>query len=384
MTKSYSIKRLQGWRKKQHGQPYLPRWICLLIFLVFVVASFNGVAQEKKKGPGRASPVVVVEAKVQELAPVTWVSGTIISLNDARLATEVEGRLKKVANVGTQVKENDVVARIDNTIVQLNIDELKAEVDKQKARLQFLQQEVKRLNRLADQNAAAKTRLEQTQSEREVARNELEISRTRLRRAREELARHQIRAPFSGVISERFMRTGERAAVGDEVVRLIDTVAVEIQARAPLASINFIKEGMTLDAKSDLGVHTAAKLRTIVPVGDERSRLLDLRLDFDNKDWRVGQPVRVALPTAVPRAVMAVPRDALVLRRDGASVFRVKEDNTAEKVAVEIGIAAGDYVEVVGNLNPGDQIVIRGGERLRPGQAVNVMGSSDKPQSASK
>jgi RND family efflux transporter MFP subunit len=322
---------------------------------------------------------VVVAAQVRELAPVTWVSGTVISLNDAHLATEEEGRLKKVAKVGAMVEEDGVVARIETTLIKLSIEELQAAVQREKARLEFLRQETKRLTRLAEKNAAAKTRLEQTQSEREVARSELDIARTRLRRAREELSRHVVRAPFAGVIAERFMRPGEHASAGDEVVRLIDPNALEIQARAPLASINYVKEGMDLHVKSDLGEQVAGKLRTVVPIGDERSRLLDLRLDFGNVNWRVGQPVRVALPTAVPKAVISVPRDALVLRRDGSAVFRIKEDDTAEKVPVEIGIAAGEFVEIVGNVKPGDRIVIRGGERLRPGQSVSILAKSDQP-----
>lgn len=352
-------------------------WFVLLISMFALVNGAYAAEEQKKKkgkGPGgRASPVMVVEAKMRMLAPVTWVSAAVISLNDARLATEVEGPLKKVAKVGTKVAEGDVVARIDNTFVKIRIDELKAAVDRERARLQFLFQEVKRLERLAKQNAAAKTRLEQTQSEREVAKNELEIARTRLRQAREELARHEVRAPFAGVIAERFMRLGERASVGDELVRLIDANDLEIQARAPLASINYISEDMQLDVKTDVGDHVTAILRTIVPIGDARSRLLDLRLDFEGVNWRVGQPVRVALPTAQAKQVLTVPRDALVLRRDGSSVFKIKPDDTAEKVPVEIGIAAGDYVQVKGGIAENDRVVVRGGERLRPGQKVQIL-----------
>ncbi|MGD8591935.1 MAG: efflux RND transporter periplasmic adaptor subunit [Gammaproteobacteria bacterium] len=349
-------------------------WI-LFAMLVGVCVNLHAADGNKKKpGPGgRPSPVIVADAKLQLLAPVTWVSAAVISLNDARLATEVEGQLRKVAKVGTLVGENDVVARIDNTFIKIRIDELHAAVERERARLQFLFQEVVRLEKLAKQNAAAQTRLEQTQSEREVAKNELEIANTRLRQAREELARHVVRAPFPGVIAERFMRPGERAAVGDEVVRLIDANDLEIQARAPLASINYITEGMRLDVKTDVGDHVEATLRTIVPIGDARSRLLDLRLDFAGVNWRVGQPVRVALPTAVAKQVLAVPRDALVLRRDGSSIFKINQDGVAEKVSVEIGIASGDYVEVKGDLKDGDPVVIRGGERLRPGQKVQII-----------
>jgi RND family efflux transporter MFP subunit len=324
--------------------------------------------------PGmRAAPVVVAQAKATTLAPVTWVAGTVISRDDAKLATEVEGRLKKVLDVGVRVKEGQVVATVDNTFVDLRIEELKAAVERERARLVFLREEVKRLQRLAKQNNAAQTLLEQTQADREIAHNELEIARTRLRQAEEEKWRHQIRAPFDGVIAERYLQAGERVAEGDAVVRLIDPRAMEVQARVPLKSINFVNENSKVNLQVNAPEIIEGTVRVIVPVGDERSRLMDLRIIFTGANWRIGQPVRVALPTAAPKEVIAVPRDALVLRRSGTSIYRVNGDSKAENIPVQVGIASGDLVEVSGNLNPGDDVVIRGSERLRPGQDVKVI-----------
>ena len=327
-------------------------------------------------GPGqRAAPVVVADAQITRLAPVTWVAGTVISRDDAKLATEVEGRLKRVADVGTRVKEGDVIARVDDTFVKLRIEEFKAAVERERAQLEFLQEEVKRLRRLAKTNNAALTQIEQTQADKKIARNNLQIARTRLLQAKEELARHQVRAPFNGVVAERYVRAGERVDVGDNIVRLIDPETMEIQARVPLKSINFINQGSSITLQIDQGekINVEGTVRTIVPVGDELSRLMDLRVDFSGVNWRIGQPVRVALPTSHVREVLAVPRDALVLRRSGASVYSVNGDNKAVNIPVEVGIASGDFVEVSGKLNPGDKVVIRGSERLRPGQDVKII-----------
>ncbi len=61
-----------------------------------------------------------------------------------------------------------------------------------------------------------------------------------------------------------------------------------------------------------------------------------------------------------------------MLRRDGTVVYRVNEDNVAERIEVDTGIASGDLIEVSG-ISPGDRVVTRGGERLRPGQKVMVI-----------
>ncbi len=334
-----------------------------------VVFAGSGMAAP---GGGRSSLVKVAEAKQQLMAPQTWVAGTVISRHEARLAAEVAGRLVLVKEVGTRVKEDDVVARIDPVFIKLKIEEFQAQIEANKARLEFLKSEMRRNERLAIQNNASQTRLDELRADREVARSELQISQVRLKQAEEELRRHVIRAPFAGVVVERLMRRGERAVVGDNVARVIDSQALEVQAWVPLETLNFVREGDSLTLTIS-GRETHAPVRALVAAGNARSRLLDLRISLDNGVWTAGQTVRVALPTATAKTVLAIPRDALVLRRDGAFVFRINAENKAQRVAVKPGVASGPLVAVSGELNAGDKVVVRGGERLRPGSTVKIL-----------
>jgi multidrug efflux pump subunit AcrA (membrane-fusion protein) len=113
----------------------------------------------------------------------------------------------------------------------------------------------------------------------------------------------------------------------------------------------------------------------VIPVGDERSRMFEIRIAANDPAWVVGSPVRVALPSSDPRELVAIPRDALVLRGTEVYVLRVKADNTVEKVKVDTGIGLGAMVEVIGDLSDGDRVIVRGAERLQPGQSVAVIDS---------
>jgi multidrug efflux pump subunit AcrA (membrane-fusion protein) len=101
--------------------------------------------------------------------------------------------------------------------------------------------------------------------------------------------------------------------------------------------------------------------------------MFELRLDIQAAPWRIGENVRLSVPSAMPSQVLEVPRDALVLRREGATVFRIDENGVAEQVEVIPGLGAGDLVAVTGRLVAGDRVVVRGAERLRAGQQVNIL-----------
>lgn len=317
-----------------------------------------------------AVPVTVQEASLRVLAPVSWFAGSVMSRRDARLAAEIEGRLLWLAEVGARLEQGAEVARIDSVLIEQSLAEGEAAVSREQARLKFLEREVARLKRLAKTNNAAQNQLDESLSEREVATSELAASRARVARLKEQLRRCVIRAPFSGVVSERLAQAGEWADAGDAVARLVHTGELEVQAWVPAKALVHIHIGDSVDVRG-AERREAAQVRALVPVGDVRSRLYELRLLLKNGNWSTGQPVKVAVPSAAPSEVIAVPRDALVLRRDGASVYRVREGK-AEKVRVETGMASGDLIEVRGDVLVGDKIVVRGGERLRPGQAVSI------------
>jgi multidrug efflux pump subunit AcrA (membrane-fusion protein) len=124
------------------------------------------------------------------------------------------------------------------------------------------------------------------------------------------------------------------------------------------------------------GRSTIANPRAIVPIGDQLSRTVELRVALNAGDGVVGDAAKVFVPSAIPRDVLAVPRDALVLREDNTYVFKVTQKNVAVRVAVETGSEDGALVEVHGAIAPGERVIVRGAERLEAGQKVRATSAS--------
>ena len=332
---------------------------------------------EDRRGPPPAL-VVVEHAVKRAVSPTALYSATVISRDDAKLAGEIAGRLTWVAEVGDRFREGESVARLDDTFYRQQVIEERSIIQREQAKYDFHTRQVERLEKLLTENNIAQSQVDQERMDRSVAHNNILSAQARLSQAEERLKRTTILAPFGGVVSERWLQAGEWADHGDAIVRLVSTENLEIETHIPAASLGLVSVGAPLaytDGKGS-GVGT---VRTIVPVGGEVSRLYELRISVSDPTLSAGNLLQVAVPTAHPREAMLVPRDALILRREGVHVYRINGESVAERVAVQTGIAEADYIEVVGEIREHDRVVIRGGENLRPGMTVMVQPLSGKP-----
>ncbi|NVJ97823.1 MAG: efflux RND transporter periplasmic adaptor subunit [Alphaproteobacteria bacterium] len=338
---------------------------------VVVAASLLAGTAALAQGMGQMPPaqVEVVEATERMMAPQMDVSGTVISLHNSRISAEVEGPLLWVADVGTAVKEGDVIARIDDRLLTVALRRAEANLKRLEADLKYREQDVKRYKELAAQNNASQARLDEAIANREMAVQEIADARAAYDRAKGDVARTQIKAAFPGHVVQRLANKGEYLTVGTEVLRLVDTQNIEIAMPAPIDITPFLKAGAQVEVKSKQGIYMLP-IRTIVPVGDAVSRMVEVRLSAKAEDWIVSTPVLISLPKGPQVNAVAVPRDALIIKGGSIYLFKVGEDGTAQRVEADVQATVGMWVALNNGVAAGDKVIVRGGERLQPGQAV--------------
>ena len=115
-----------------------------------------------------------------------------------------------------------------------------------------------------------------------------------------------------------------------------------------------------------------AKIKGFVRAAQGSSRTIEVRLSVTSLDLWSGEAVNVLVPTQAKQEVIAVPRDALVIRNNGAYIVTVVE-NKSHKVDVVTGMAQGELIQVSGLVSEGDQVIIRGNERLRDQQDLQII-----------
>ncbi|CAN7381896.1 efflux RND transporter periplasmic adaptor subunit [Pseudoxanthomonas sp. LjRoot143] len=315
--------------------------------------------------------VSVAPAVSTAFAPRHWSPGSIVSRRDARVASEQDGRVVEVAEVGQRVRKGQALAVLDDTALRLREQEGQADLARIQAQLALANRQEQRYAQLAAQQNIARAQYEQLRADRDVLAQERARVLAQLAQTRHQRTQMVVRAPFDGIVAERHTQLGEYLITGGSVARLVDTGAQEVRVRAPVDLARHLGTGTEVRVRSAGGEGTYP-VSALVPVGDEASRQLELRIAVQGLDIPVGTAVDVGLPSAETRMVVAVPRDAVVLRREGDFVMRVDTAGKAERVPVKTGAELDGLVEVSGEVAAGDRLIVRGGERIEPGQSLDI------------
>ncbi|TDK28411.1 efflux RND transporter periplasmic adaptor subunit [Luteimonas aestuarii] len=318
-----------------------------------------------------AAIVAVAPAVDIAFAPMHWAPGGVISRRDARVAGEQPGRVARIASVGQTVAAGDPVAVLDDTSLRLREREIEAESARIRSQLEMARLQETRYAALAGTQSIARAQYDQVRADRDMLAQDHARAQAQLAQVRHQRSQMVVRAPFDGVVAEQYAQAGEYLVPGGAVVRVVDTGAREIRVRAPVGFAAQLPPGTAVQVRDGDRIH-ALHVSAQVPVGDEASRQMELRIDVDGRTWPVGTALEVGMPRAAARTVVAVPRDAVVLRREGSYVLRIGDNGTAERLGVVTGEEIDGLVEVDGAVRPGDNVVVRGAERVAPGQAVSV------------
>lgn len=206
---------------------------------------------------------------------------------------------------------------------------------------------------------------------------EVSAAEARLTRVDYQLEHAVIRAPFTGVVVERMAQPGQFVSLGQAVAKFLDFDALEIEADVPVELIRSLPKGTDVGARLADGVLTTSRVRAVLPIETVSTRTRPVRFvvdlnELDPQLLAVGKSVTLQIPVSAPREVVTVPKDALVQNSDGEWTVFVVAEEKAQPRTIVLGQAAGERMEVIEGLAAGELVVVRGNERLRPGQAVSA------------
>jgi RND family efflux transporter MFP subunit len=358
------------------------RVLACLILISAAAFSTSAIAQ------GRATAVGVQTVEMRKLAETVPVFAEVITARDGSVASRVAGNVEKVhVLAGTRVAQGDLLVELDEELLSILVSQSEAQMAEAEAgiatsrvRLERASTTFSRISALSGSSSFSQGRFDDARSDMLEARSQLaeaqareKSSEARLAETRYQLERSRITAPFQGVVLEVNTIPGAFIQAGSPVVRLLDTEAFEVEASVPARYVTYLKPGQQMLASVETGTELTLTLRALLPLEDPSTRTRAVRFSAPGlsniASVAVGQSLTVQIPVGEAREVLSVPKDALVQARGGWNVF-VAVEGKAQPRPVTLGLPLGDQYEVLSGLQAGDLVVVRGNERLRPGQDI--------------
>ncbi|MFQ5671160.1 MAG: efflux RND transporter periplasmic adaptor subunit [Acidobacteriota bacterium] len=354
------------------------------VFSLLAVLATAGATMAADASP----PAVVVTAPVVS-GPVTetiTLVGTTHPVVDSLIASEIQGRVleRRVEN-GDTVEKNAPLLLLDSSRLQRSLAQAEAEQTEIKARLAQARRQERRARDLYDKKVLPLYARDEAEAERQAQEGREAQVAARIASIKDDLARSTIRAPFHGVVTELHTEVGQWIQRSDPVVRLADFDTIEITLDVPERYFPHVVKGERVPIRFDAlpAVRLDGTVFSLVPRARSAARTFPVQVRTRNTGHRIGSGMlaRVVLTLSRGEDVLQVPLDAIVRQQQGDVVYLVHGD-TVRLVPVRTGRANGNQVEVAGQLEAGDVVVVRGNERLTPGQKVRISGSSAQAASS--
>ncbi len=341
------------------------------------------------------APLVRVDlVRVEPLSQTAAVLGRLVARQAGDVSARINGPIERFnVEVGDRVEAGQVLATLTNNYLLAQLDlasgELavaQANLKTRKAQVTLAKQALARLERLKKSAAFNQSRYEDAKQEVVIAQAEVTqaeatiLSRiAEMRSADINLSYATITAPYAGVITRRMTEAGAYVQTGQSVVQMVADRSLEIEADVPFRFIGGLQIGTRVRVALDDSTTHEAKVRAVVPNENPltRTRAVRFEASFDYAESPLAneQSVTVYVPVGAQRDVLTVHKDAIIKRPNGAIVY-VAEGDTAKLQPVALGIAVGNRLIVESGLQEGQKVVVRGNERLRPGQSIIVDGAS--------
>ena len=322
---------------------------------------------------GGGPPPVVTETVL--LGDITD-NYTALATARANEAIDVTPRISSVVSA-IHFEEGQGVSKGD-VLVQLDSREISAELDLAEANLNERRSRYGRLETLAASQVVSEVELEEIQAQLQVAEAQVNSARARLEDT-------VIRAPFSGEVGLRRVSVGGLVQPNTVITTLDDIAVMKLEFSVPEEFLAVMQEGLEISAAAPAwpdrtfnGSVTSVDSR-VDPM--TRSMAVVALMPNDDRALKPGMFLQVDLSRRRENVVLA-PEAALVPRQGRQFVYVVEEGRAKER-QVSLGSRRPGQVEILGGLQPGEQIVTQGVQRIRDGLPVRMAGAPAGPPSGS-
>lgn len=318
--------------------------------------------------------VAVCTVNTGTLALSQEFNGNVFYKEVSNLATEISGKVVEVLfEEGDHLDKGTVMVRLDYVLIEAQLRAAQALVRQYETQLEQERVRMERARSLLKEEVTTPQEFDDMRFTVQTAEHRVEAAKAEVERIEREIEKKTIRAPFSGRVIDRQTEVGDWKDSGDTIAIFARDDLYDVIVNVPEQFLAFIEPGSAVDV-TVAGKTLAGSIVTVIPRGDTVSRTFPVKVRIHGQPWLIEAMVAsVRLPTGQKTDSLYVPLDAILLGQPENVVFKV-ESGRARRIPVEIvgnsGLSA--YFRADG-VSPGDRVIVKGHERLRDGDPVEVI-----------
>jgi membrane fusion protein, multidrug efflux system len=366
-----------------------------ILSVSFLAGCGDQIASAKAQGTGAPPPteVSVITVQPQRVVVTTELPGRIESPRIAQVRARVPGIVQqRVFREGSEVKAGDVLFKIDPAPYQANYNSAQAVLAKTEANLAQANLKVQRFKPLVETNAISKQEFDEASTAAKQAVADVAAAKAALQTARLNLGYATVTAPISGRIGRAQVTEGALVGQGEATplatVQQLNPIYITMtqssadmlklqraMASGQLKGVGRDQAKVTLVTDDGKNYPQLGKLLFSDLTVDESTGAVSLRAEFPNPDRMLlpGMYARARLEQAVNEQAITVPQQAVNRTPDGAGVMVVGADGKAALRPIQTGAAQGNAWIVTQGLKAGDQVIVEGLQKVKPGAPVKAV-----------
>lgn len=333
----------------------------------------SGAAGGAGAAAAPAEHVITAQVAARPVPRFLSVTGQLKSGRETDLAANAAGRiLATKVERGSQVKAGDILATLDVRAAALSAQEAKANADMTAASAANAKVECDRTRALVASGSIGQAELDRMDGQCKTSALAVGAAQARSQLAAQNVGDGVIRAPFAGVVAERFVDVGEFVQRDSKVVTLVDLSALRLELTIPESSIAAAKPGAKVEF-SVAGYPDRTFTGTLAFVGASvrtttRDVVAEAKVDATDAVLRPGMFASGRLVSG-EESTPVIPKTA-ILTRDGRSAAFVVVDGRVEQRVLQLGEPSGDDVAVTRGIVAGENVVVTATDKLRNGVRV--------------
>jgi RND family efflux transporter MFP subunit len=310
---------------------------------------------------GAAVPFDTAQAVHQVTIQEQVLDGRVEAVHRATVSAQTSGRIMElVYDVDDFVEEGAVIVRLRDTEQRARLDQASAALREAEARFTEAQTEHRRVRDIFERQLVSRAEMDRATAALEAARARLEAARATVAAADEQLEYTRIRAPYAGIVTERFVEVGESVSPGQPLIAGISLEFLRVTTEVPQRHIQAVRELGRARVFHDGETPVEAERLTFFPYADPATNTFRVRVELPPRTEGLfpGMFVKVAFAVG-ERERLLIPAAAVVHRGEMVGVYVVDEADRVSLRQVRVGrLQDGDLIEVLAGLDAGERVAL--------------------------